>query len=167
MEIQDFTFWLFMILCCLISVTKGFLLFYLSMFLSLPLGSRSPSNGLEGVCSSQGYHCSLDDSMVDFVTEIDSLEECKELCGDVTSCRYITYFGGDDDENIPEDDISSMRGSCALFSSCSKTRPCLPASCLTLDTTCSRHRSPCSTPVMGHIGDNLVSVHTKVTMIKY
>jgi len=149
MEIQDLTFLLLMILCCLISVTKG---------------SRSPSNGLEGVCSSEGHHCSLDDSMVAFLTQIDSLEECKKLCKDVTSCRYLTYFGKDDDENISEDDISSMRGSCALFSSCGETRPCLPASCLTLDTACSRHRSPCSTPVMGHIGDNLVSVHTKVDL---
>ena len=166
MEIQDLTFLFLMILCCFISAIKGFLLFYIPIFLSLPLGSRSPSNGLEGVCSSEGYHCSLDDSMVAFLTQIDSLEECKELCEDVTSCRYLTYFGEDDDENISEDDISSMRGSCALFSSCRETRPCLPTSCLTLDTACSRHRSPYSTPVMGHIGDNLVSVYTMVSMMK-
>ena len=101
--------------------------------------------------------------MVAFFTEVPSLEECQELCSDMTSCRYISYFGDniemDTDDPVYYDGTDNLAGFCALFSRCSVTRQCRPQACITLDTSCTLTRSTCSTQVVGQIGDNLVAVH--------
>ena len=77
-------------------------------------------------CSSEGVVCDFsEDNLLDQVPGVATLDQCRELCLDLTTCHYISYF----DENA-----TPVPGFCQLFSTCETVNNC--TNCYTENIDC-------------------------------
>ena len=83
----------------------------------------------KGVCSSSGYACfNSEDSLINTLHNIQSIEDCHQLCLNQKGCAYVSYFG----EN--SDPLSHV---CMLFKYCDQTSLC--TNCITEWIGCDRN----------------------------
>ena len=95
-------------------------------------------------CSSEGVVCAFsEDNLLDQVPGVATLDQCRELCLDMDTCQYISYF----DENA-----TPIAGFCQLFNTCENVNNC--TNCYTENIDCRT----CGTNVIGGLGDNVLDV---------
>ena len=95
-------------------------------------------------CSSDGVVCEFSESnLLDQVPEVHTLDQCRELCLDVDSCQYISYF---DQYASPVSDF------CQLFKTCDSVNNC--SNCYTENIDCQT----CGTNVRGGLNENVQDV---------
>ena len=95
-------------------------------------------------CSSEGVVCDFsEDNLLDQVPGVATLDQCRELCLDVDTCQYISYF---DQHATP---VSNF---CKLFSTCETINNC--TNCYTEDIDCRT----CGTNAIGGLVDNVQDV---------
>ena len=95
------------------------------------------------MCSVEDQACELDTNVLTLVPGV-SLPECRMLCNDQLSCKYISFFGSG---SFPLSDT------CVLFSECGQLYDC--EDCRTEDRGC--WTGDCSSSVEGRVSDNLVA----------
>ena len=77
-------------------------------------------------CSSEGVVCKSDeDNIIDALTNIPTLEQCRELCLDMVDCQYISYS---------YENAFPIPNFCQLFSSCDSVSNC--SNCHTENIDC-------------------------------
>jgi len=81
------------------------------------------------------YSCSILslDKVIDNIPDINSAEECQNICNDLDGCKYFTFY--DETSNV------ALRKTCHFFNDCDKMFGC--KGCLTGPASCS---ATCSVP---------------------
>ena len=100
-------------------------------------------------CTSNQTACdNHEDNVLDKIGNVQTLEECRQLCYDNQDCDFLTYYG---DQSFP------LRHLCILLSSCDQTHDCSDCVSETRDCffTCADH-------VVGLMEDNIIDLHFDV-----
>ena len=98
-----------------------------------------------GMCRAENQKCEFyDDNYIGVINGVNSPIECSENCQSNPDCSTYSYFGS---QGFP------YINSCLMFRSCSILESC--SDCVTEDIACS---NPCSAPIEGAVGDNLLQV---------
>ena len=80
------------------------------------------------MCSSEGVQCDrIGDNLIDAVTHVMTLEECRQMCLDDGNCEFISYFG---------DSAAPVSHLCLLFTTCETTNNC--SNCVSENMVCYR-----------------------------
>ena len=123
------------------------LFIFLRVFFSLLLissgnGQKVPRSPVD--CSTPGVECQYDeDTLVNTVLQVPSVEECHQLCHDTEGCNFLTYY---DEAAFP---VSEM---CQMFSSCVSVAEC--SDCVSQSMDCLQ----CGDNIVGSLGDNVLEV---------
>ena len=116
----------------------------LSLLLSILILS-SASEGIEEwgrgspvTCSTNNTACDdNEDSHIEMIVGIKSIQECRQLCYDSKECEYLTYYGGSE--------------VCFLFRQCTATHSC--TECVSETRVC--HRT-CGRNFVGKMDENVL-----------
>ena len=101
-----------------------------------------PSNG---VCSSSGYACfNSEENLINTIHNIQSIEDCHQLCSSQKGCAYVSYFS----EN--SDPLSHV---CMLFKYCDQTSLC--TNCITEWIGCDRN---CLKSIVKTLDENIIDI---------
>ena len=104
-------------------------------------------------CTSPGVECEYTgENYIDTETEVQTVEECRQICMDQEDCQFITYF---DSSAHP---ISFM---CRTFKTCEKVVEC--ENCESQNINCFNRPWPCGSNVVGRMEENIVDVVMGVT----
>ena len=98
--------------------------FSVGVFFSILILSASCDGQVEQVipgadspitCSTEGVQCDrIQDNLIDAVTHVMTLEECRQMCLYDDNCQFITYF----------DDKAPVSHICLMFKSCESQNDC-------------------------------------------
>ena len=100
-------------------------------------------------CSSEGVECErIGNNLIDAVTHVLTLEECRQICLDDENCDFISYF---DDSATP---VSHL---CQMFITCENTINC--SNCVSENMACYRS---CSSNVVGDLDENIQDLLTNI-----
>ena len=89
-------------------------------------------------CSTEGVECDkIGDNLIDAVTHVPSLEECRQLCLDDANCSFISYF---------DDTASPVSHLCQMFTTCDNIINC--SNCVSENMACY---ILCSSNVVAHL----------------
>ena len=92
------------------------------------LVTAASASGAPVSCSREGVECEVGEgNLIDAVMHVMTVEECRQMCLDQESCRFISYF---DDSSAPSPNL------CQLFSICDTTATC--SGCVTENMACYR-----------------------------
>ena len=94
-------------------------------------------------CSIEKKSCAIHaDNLIESIAVAD-LEECRQICGGLENCQYVSHFGA---KSFPFSNF------CLLFSSCSALKEC-GEDCYTEDRLC---QGSCGTNFESTKGDNVI-----------
>ena len=117
------------------------LLLHLSLLI---MSSSGQSNSeIPFICSIESQECQHPSGQIDIVTNVPSIEECRQLCQDHDQCQFITYYYPD---GFPGYKM------CILLQGCENLTEC---------TNCESQNMDCFTmgsiaPMVGSLGDNVL-----------
>ena len=98
-----------------------------------------------GACSAENLACEIHEAnLVAFVSEVASVEECRQLCSDEKDCSYFSHFGP---ASFP---IANV---CVLLSSCQNLHQC--EDCIAEEKWCFE---ACGDNVEGLLAENIVQI---------
>ena len=101
------------------------------------------------MCSSEGVQCDrIGDNLIDAVTHVMTLEDCRQMCLDDGNCEFISYFG---------DSAAPVSHLCLLFTTCETINNC--SNCVSENMVCYRS---CSYNVVGDLDENIQDLLTNI-----
>ena len=131
--------------------------FSVGVFFSILILSASCDGQVEQVipgadspitCSTEGVECATNqDNLIDAVTHVMTLEECRQMCLDDDNCQFLSYF----------DDKAPVSHICLMFKSCKSQNNC--SNCVTENMACFR---TCGSNIVGDLDENVVDLITNV-----
>ena len=99
-------------------------------------------------CSTQDVECDTEGgNLLDVITNVLTLAECRQLCLDDEKCNFITYF----------DDSALIAHLCQMFTTCDTTITC--SHCVSENMDCNY---VCSKNVMGHLDENVLDLQLNI-----
>ena len=117
-------------------------IFSLLLLISGGNGQKLPRSPVD--CNTPGVECKYDeDTLINTIMQVPSVEECHQLCKDMEDCNFITYY---DEAAFP---VSKM---CQLFRTCVSVDEC--SSCVSQNMDCLE----CGENIVGSLSDNVIEV---------
>ena len=97
-------------------------------------------------CSEAGKECAYDSTnLIDVINQVQTVEECRQICLDNVECEFTTYFDSDADP---------LARTCFLFKTCDSVKDCDPEHCLSETMEC--YNRICGSDIVGHLDENLI-----------
>ena len=113
------------------------------LLISASAGQNVRVRGSPVSCSSQGVECDYNSTnLINTVTHVSTLRECRQMCLDIESCRFISYY---DDNAVP---VSHY---CLLFTSCETVTHC--SDCTSENMQCFES---CGSNIVGDLDENIL-----------
>ena len=124
----------------------GFTVGVLLLLLTISASASSVQVGDSPVtCSDEGVECDrTGDNLIDAVTHVMTIQECRQICLDDNNCSFISYF---------DDSASPIPHFCQLFTSCETINNC--TNCMSENMGCYRS---CGSNIVGVLEDNVQDV---------
>merc|ERR1712126_532417 len=121
---------------------------FLHLLLLVISCSGQSNGGTPFICSSdldvnRAYECQHPSGQIDIITNVPSIEDCRQLCLDNDQCQFITYYFSD---GFPGKKM------CILLEGCETLTKC--TNCQSQDMDCFT-MGPI-TKVVGSLGDNVI-----------
>jgi len=115
-------------------------IFWLGLLPLFTLG-QFPDN----LCHVEGQVCeTTEDNLIEIISDVDTLEECRDLCYADTKCHFFNYLGAN---SFP------FVRTCVTLSACDNLLQC--EDCYAEDESC-HNACVSSLPIEGQIGKNLI-----------
>ena len=100
-------------------------------------------------CSTEGVECdNIGDNLIDAVTHVPTLEECRQMCLDDNNCNFISYFNHSD---------ARVPNLCQMFRTCDHITN--TSNCVSENMACSK----CGLALDGEEHTSLMLTHTGQT----